>query len=129
MVVTITTPLAALVPYIAEAEASFNTSMDSILFGFTSLRFPPGTPSMIIKGSALLRVPVPLILIDPWFPGAPPFLTTLTPAALPCNACAAPDTGIFSRLSPFIEDTAPVTSRFSCVPYPTTNTSLREDSS
>jgi hypothetical protein len=56
------TPFAALVPYIAAAEASFNTVKDSMSFALIKLRgllppaIPPlssGTPSITIKGSLL----------------------------------------------------------------------------
>ena len=52
LVVTITTPLAPREPYIAVAEASFNTSIVSISLGFKS--FIPSEVGMTYKGPLFL---------------------------------------------------------------------------
>ena len=86
MVVIITTPFAALDPYIAVADASFNTDTEAISPGLRELILPVIIPSITYNGPALLNVPVPLIVITEPAPGAPPCACTLTPAILPCRA-------------------------------------------
>ena len=53
LLVIITTPLAAREPYIAVEEASFNTVMLSMSFGFNAVNAPDdiGEPSRIKRGS------------------------------------------------------------------------------
>ncbi len=57
-------------------------------------------------------------------PGIPLFVTTATPAALPCSEELTVTVGAAgtSSSSPSIEATAPDSSRFTCVPYPVTTT-------
>ena len=75
----------------AADAASINISIDSMSLGLISSRptdvFPgtgaTGYPSIIYKGSVLLLVPAPLILILTPEPGCPLFCITVTPATLP----------------------------------------------
>ena len=92
----------ALEPYNAVADASFNTLIDSISFGFIVLNKLPvpdiplpstGTPSITIKGSLLAFKDAPpriRILLPP--PADPPPEVICKPATLPCNNCS--DEGI-----------------------------------
>ncbi len=97
-VVTIITPFAPRVPYMAVAEASFKISIDSISEGFilssglsdgpvTAPTLVPGTiktPSITYRGSLLPFMEfVPLILIEEGAPGCPELILTTTPAAFP----------------------------------------------
>ena len=98
LVVIIITPLDALEPYNAVAEASFKTLIDSISLGlmvFKRLAEPAmpllstGTPSITIKGSlpALNEEPPRIrILLPP--PAYPPPEVICSPATLPCNNCS-----------------------------------------
>ena len=98
-VVINTTPFAALDPYMADAEASFNTLMDSIsleLITFNIFLDPPtppesnGIPSTTYNGLEFrFNDPVPLILIFEPSPGAPPLEVTVTPETFPWINCCA----------------------------------------
>ncbi|MNR00861.1 hypothetical protein D3C85_1166490 [compost metagenome] len=90
---------------------------------------PARTPSTIYKGSDFLLEPAPLTLMLIPAPGAPELGITLTPAVLPCRAWSIlPEETVF-RSSAFIEEIAPVTRLFFCVPYPMTTISLSAVSS
>ena len=84
------------------------------------------TPSTMNRGSlpALIE-PTPRIRMLTAPPGRPLEDLTCTPDARPCNARSKDCKGRFWIASPFTEETAPVTSRFGCVPYPVTITSLK----
>ena len=73
MVVTITTPFEPLEPYIAVADASFKTSIDSMSFGCGITA--PTKPSTTISGALLALIEVfPLIFMLMGAPGSPPLL-------------------------------------------------------
>ena len=115
-VVTRITPLDAREPYIARAEASFNTSIDSISPGFISIRLAPFvTPSTTTNGSLFPIVLTPRIRIFAFDP-ASPLVVTITPAIFPCIACAAENAPTRPILSPLTLATAPVRSTFFIVP-------------
>ena len=128
----------------AVADASFNTSIDSISLGFKNARAfsvcfssPPkdsgvvplllllnGTPSITYKGSVPPKNELePRILILRPAPGAPSFCVTFTPASLPCMACKILP-GLSRIMSSLFSLCAePVKSDFFTVPYPITTTS------
>ena len=83
LVVIRITPPAPLDPYIAVAEASFKTSIDSISLGCTLDILPPCIPSIIISGSlaALIEL-TPRIRIDTLEFGEASLLTISTPVNL-----------------------------------------------
>src|SRR5665647_3463085 len=83
------TPLAPAAPYIAVAEASFNTSILSTSLGERKLAFVPTcTPSTTYNGLALpFIVATPRIRMAAFASGAPSCEVTITPAAAPCNPC------------------------------------------
>ena len=79
----------------------------------------------MINGPLLPFPATPLIKILSPAPGAPDDDVTLTPAIVPCSACSV----LMGRKSSNVflpkRATAPVTSFFFFVPYPTTTTSSR----
>jgi len=75
-----------------------------------------GTPSTIYKGFALLKVPIPLILTVGVDPGCPEVFATVTPAALPCIACAIETVCEVFISFVVTDDTEPVKSDFFTVP-------------
>jgi len=83
-VVTNITPFAPREPYIAVAEASFNTSIDAISEGFNELSEPPIKPSITTNGplSACIEF-IPRTRIVEEEPGCPEEDTILTPAKRP----------------------------------------------
>ena len=92
--------------------------------GFTS-SIEPIIPSIRMRGLLSFSVPTPRIRsVAPSEPGCPePWLTdkpALSPASEADTLVMGRDTAWSSK---FIEDTAPVTFTFFCVPYPTTTTS------
>src|SRR5690554_558300 len=134
LVVIRITPLDALEPYIAVADASFKTVKVSMSFEFILLRgsdipltplvLSTGTPSITIRGSLLADIDdPPLIRIVEPAPGAPPDDTILRPATFPANISE----GLVA--SPLLRDVAstattdPVASSFLTDPYPITTSS------
>src|SRR6218665_487628 len=123
----IITPFDALEPYIAVADASFNTVKLSMSFGFKaaktevvplilSVLFSIGNPSITINGSfEALKEEPPLILISEPEPGAP-LVLTVKPATLPLSKFSA--VTLDPLLKSFVEIvvTEPVTSFFLTVP-------------
>src|ERR1044072_2779320 len=116
----------------AVAEASFSTSTDSMADGLmvanpcaprtSSLNC--GNPSITYNGSLPPAIDETLrtrTLMPA--PGCPDVCCTCTPASRPDTACSTLTTGISRSFSLRIEDTAPVSSVFRWVPYPTTTTS------
>ena len=103
LVVIIITPLDALEPYKAVAEASLRILIDSMSFGlmvFNTLADPAiplpstGTPSITISGSLLALSDAPLrirILLPP--PAEPPPEVICNPETLPTKNCS--DEAIF----------------------------------
>ena len=94
------TPLEPLEPYIAVADASFNTDIYSISFEFSAAKSAEetGTPSITNSGSLPADIElVPRILILALAPGRPVAAVTCTPAALPCNAWSTLFTGTFDN--------------------------------
>ena len=66
-----TTPFAALDPYMADADASFKTSIDSISSGLKAVKEPPGKPSITTRTALLAFMdPAPLIFMSIAPPGA-----------------------------------------------------------
>ena len=66
-----TTPFAALDPYMADADASLRTSMDSMSSGLRAVSDPPGRPSITTRTALLALIdPAPLIFISIAPPGA-----------------------------------------------------------
>ena len=94
----------------AEEAASFSTEILSIWVASTASMLP-STPSMSTRGAALEppKVPIPLTrIIPPSSPGAPDWVVTVTPAAIPCSAVEEETTGLFFRLSAEMAETEPV---------------------
>src|ERR1035437_3025913 len=84
------TPFAALDPYIEEAEASFNTCIDSVVLGFKLAKtsgLVVGTPSMIDNGWVSPKVFTPLIKTEALAPDGFPDFSIYKPGTFPCNAC------------------------------------------
>ena len=124
----------------AVADASFKTSIDSILLGSNVesglvVLFPKpvevvmalpriGKPSITYKGSllALIEVP-PRILIFTAESGPPSEETICTPDILPARAPSNESVCILLISSDFIDEIAPVRSFRLVVPYPMTTTS------
>src|SRR6478672_7005434 len=123
----------------ADAEASFNTSMDSISFGLISARGFVGSlfasdklvdiigkPSTTYRGWLLAEIEeVPLILIFIACPTFPLPDSTITPGALPCIADSKLGAGKFSTSFGVNFEIDPVMFLFTARPYPTTTTSLK----
>ena len=85
MVVTSTTPFAALAPYIADDAASLRTLTDSISSGLSIFK-SPGTLSISTRGEPPLIESVPRMLIDfPACPGDDPPVI-VSPGMEPCRA-------------------------------------------
>ena len=83
-----------------------------------------GIPSITTRAEELLKVLVPLIRIaGVSAPGAPLEASIKTPATFPASAVPKLGEEDFSRASPPIEATEPVSVAFLCVPYPVTTTS------
>jgi hypothetical protein len=102
----------------ATAEASFNTSMDSMSLGLMSLVEPKKiTPSNTYSGSVLAEMEfVPRMDTEPVLPGTEDPWLMLRPAVLPCNAYIMFVTGRFMSLSFGTEATEPVMSDRFCSP-------------
>ena len=117
----------------AAEEASFKTSMDSIISGLMSdNKFVPvigevkefnGTPSTTHNGlekrlsNSMSKELYPrMVIAAPPPPGAPEIFVISIPATLPCNKVAIFGEGIPSKSSPFTVDIAPVISRRVVVP-------------
>ena len=116
LVVIITTPLAPREPYIAAAEASFNTSNRStsaMLMAFSPRSV--GTPSMTTSGSQLLIEPSPRILMLTLSPGFPASIIC-TPEIFPCTAAPMLLTDVLLISLLPSEATEPVRSLFFIVP-------------
>ena len=102
----------------AVAEASFNTSIDSISDGLIS-PMPPvtGTPSITYNGSLLAVIErLPRIITLGVEPGDQLELETTTPGMRPCNASDAVVAGTAVIFAALTEATAPVRSLFLTVP-------------
>ena len=130
---TMITPLAALEPYMAAEEASFNICMDSIISGFKSesklvpvigeVNVFKGTPSITHSGFENLRpastsnelYPLTVMATSPP-PGAPERLVMSSPATRPCKRLAILAEGIPLNSSAFTTETAPVAFRRVVVP-------------
>jgi len=83
------TPLLALAPYIAVADASFKTSILPISSGLISLNDPLTCPSINIKGlPEPSKLVPPLKIMDGNEPGRPVPVETLKPGIVPAKACA-----------------------------------------
>src|SRR5215204_5443015 len=115
----------------AVAEASFNTSIDSISCGLIKFKGSPppvlelskGNPSTTKRGVLpVLTPPGPLTVIPVTAPGSPLLEVTFTPATFPCNNCCGEVMMPLLKDSAFNDFTEPVTSLLFCVPYPTTTT-------
>ena len=129
------TPLEALDPYIAAAEASFSTENDSMSFGFSRSSgldiAPPapcaiGTPSITISGSfEAFSEAAPRMRMREPEPGPPSPGVTSRPGTFPLSMSCVFTTAPRLRSSAFIAETEPVRSSFFTVPYPTTTTSSR----
>ena len=113
LVVIITTPLAPLAPYIAVAEASLSTSIDSISEDEISEILSIGNPSTMNRGllSCVIEPP-PRTRICTSASGAPSATVTCTPAIRPARADSVLAIGIDVSALPFTDDTEPVRSRF-----------------
>ena len=101
LLVIITTPLAAREPYIAVEEASFNTVMLSMSFGFNAVNAPDdiGEPSRIKRGSVFELIELtPRNRITTLPLGSPLGVNTCKPATCPCNASPALATGLLAIL-------------------------------
>src|SRR4030095_1480612 len=118
----------------AVADASFNTSIDSISCEFKKFNGSPppvlelsnGKPSTTKRGVLpVLTPPGPLTVMPMLAPGSPLEDVTFTPDTLPCKSCCGVLTMPLLNSSLFNDFTAPVTSFFRWVPYPTTTTSDR----
>ncbi|MNR23613.1 hypothetical protein D3C85_1406420 [compost metagenome] len=108
------------------AEASFNTDTLSTSFGFRRSKPPAlfGTPSITIKASLFPNELTPRIRIEePSYPGSPLDCMAVTPGILPAREFDRLAVGVLARSAPFTEVTAPETTAFFCVPYPTTTIS------
>ena len=82
----IITPLVPRVPYIAVADPSFNTSIDSISSGATVLN-EPGTPSTSISGCVdPINVDVPRNITEVLAVGSPVGNDICSPATFPCTS-------------------------------------------
>ena len=129
LVVIKITPFAPWDPYIAAAEASFRTSIDSISEAFNWFRLvrdPNGIPSRTTNGSldpVKELAPLSLTLIPP--SGSSVFFTILKPVLLPCKRSPTLFTGMVSICSVLIVDTEPVRSLFFTDPYPIITTSSK----
>ena len=108
LVVTNTTPLAPRTPYIAVAEASFNTEKLSTSAGSTSFRLP-SNPSINTNAPELYpNVPIPRTQnSDIFFPGSPLDCIEMIPATRPPKALAKLVAGN-CKLATSTEVTAPV---------------------
>ncbi len=120
------TPLEALTPYIAVADASFNIEKLSISFGLIKVKglltpagfkSPIGTPSIIINGLLLaFKEAPPLILILGEESGEPPLFVILTPAAFPANNWSTETIAPLLKSLAVTNDTEPVASFFFAAP-------------
>ena len=116
LVVIKTTPKAALDPYMAAEEASFNTDTLSTSFGLTRL----GSPSIpSISTRALPPAPievVPRILNVAPLVGLPSTIFRLRLGNAPCNILVSVGAGLLSNTSALTCATAPVRFNFFWVP-------------
>ena len=125
-VVTKIIPFAPLAPKIDVVVASFNIEKLSISSGCNLARSSilSSTPSISIKG-LLVRPNVVTPLTKNWAlssPGSPFLWQEISPAIRPERAVVRLLAGILNS-DGFIEDMAPTTASFFCVPNPTTTTS------
>ena len=119
------TPFAPRDPYIAVEEASFSTSILSILLGSISRSEPYGTPSTNIKGAFdAFKDRFPRMVNEGLAPACPLLTVISIPAIFPCKLSRAFVVGIAVTSSDFILVTDPVKSRFLTLPYPTTTNSF-----
>src|SRR5690606_33049918 len=131
LVVTRITPLAALELYTEDEVASFNTEMLSMSCMLIWLMSTSGIPSTTMRGLLLLTVPKPRMTRLAWLlPAIPVGWVAERPGTRPDKPVLTLDKDrlvIFS--STVTIDTAPVILALFWVPYPTTTTSSRSDSS
>ena len=103
--------------------------MDSMSFGLKpAIGFTPCTPSpssvLVVSSSRLVLTgtPSPRMRTMATAPGCPLAVTTSTPGARPSSAWSSDVTGAAETCSDVTDDTAPVSSRRSVVPYPMATT-------
>ena len=118
LVVIITTPFAALLPYKDVDAASFKTVRLSISLEFILEKLPVySTPSTIINGLLDADIdPIPLILIAGLEPGWPLAGESFTPAEAPSKALKTLVNGLFSIVAALICVADPVKAVFFAVP-------------
>src|SRR5690606_7631344 len=110
LVVIIITPAAERAPYIAAAEASFNTWTLSISLRLIVTFGSDNIPSITYSGLAFHYIVLnPLKLSTAPWPGPPEFLTT-TPDDWPCSASGSDLATFASVFLVFTTDAAPVRS-------------------
>ena len=130
LVVTIITPLAPRIQYIAVAVASFRIENPSITSGSRAFKsvVVDSMPSIMISGEvlALPSVETPRIQkLAPSAPGSPLRCTAITPAKRPAKEVERLDAGTF-RSAGRIDCTEPTILAFFCpVPYAVTTTSSK----
>ena len=100
----------------ADAEASFSTSMETMSWGFTSDRLPAspmGKPSTTSSGALEPRMEeLPRTRTTDEAPGSWELLVICTPAMRPCMRLSMELAGTLVMLSVFTEATLPVRSLF-----------------
>ena len=115
----IITPLEALVPYIAVADASFKIVKLSTSLGLSVANTLEsiGRPSKTTSGSLFANnEDPPLILIVGTEPGEPPLVLIVTPATLPVNKLSTVTFAPLLKSFELIVLTEPVASFFLTVP-------------
>ena len=107
----------------AEEEASFSTSIDSMSLGLMSF-MARVIPSTMTIGALLWLIDEPPRMRNVGAsPGSELVVETCIPATLPFRASPTEVTGAAATALPAIFDTAVVSVWRDCVPYPTTTTS------
>ena len=98
-------------------EASFSTSMLSMVSADTSSMLDTCTPSTMNSGSFdCVMEPPPRTRMAISLPGRPSCDITFTPGSWPCRASATVATGLAASFSPVTEATEPVRSLRFIVP-------------